>query len=72
MQKGAVVTFDTYFNGFSIEKWKKYTVIGDVSVKAGIVRQVQSDSFDKGKRSRDVLTHVVSRDGRGKMSRQQR
>ena len=33
MQKGAVVTFDTYFNGFSIEKWKKYTVIGDVSVK---------------------------------------
>ena len=30
MQKDAVVAFDTYFNGLSIEKWKKYTVIGDV------------------------------------------
>ena len=24
--------FDTYFNGFSIEKWKKYTTIGDISL----------------------------------------
>lgn len=27
-----VAWFDTYFNGLSIEKWKKYTSIGEVSV----------------------------------------
>ena len=39
--------------------------------KAGIVRQVQSDSFDKGKIKDDVLTHVVS-ETVVEMSRQQR
>lgn len=28
----AFISFDTYFNGLSIEKWKKYTNIGEVSV----------------------------------------
>ena len=32
LDKNGKVAFDTYFNGFSIEKWKKYTVIGDVSM----------------------------------------
>ena len=25
------VAFDTYFNGLSIEKWKKYTIVNQVS-----------------------------------------
>ena len=45
MQKGAVVTFDTYFNGFSIEKWKKYTVIGDVSVKLVLSGRFRAVSY---------------------------
>lgn len=32
LQKGGKVYFDTYFNGFSIEKWRKYTVIEEVNL----------------------------------------
>jgi len=32
IQKGGRVWFDTYFNGFSMEKWKKYTVIEGLSL----------------------------------------
>lgn len=32
LEKGGRVQFDTYFNGFSIEKWKKYTQVKEVSV----------------------------------------
>lgn len=60
MQKGAVVTFDTYFNGFSIEKWKKYTVIGDVSVKLVLSGRFRVTLLTKEKIKDDVLTHVVS------------
>ena len=31
--KRAEVYFDTYFNSFSIEKWRKYTKLNDVSLK---------------------------------------
>ena len=31
-EKEGRVAFDTYFNGFSIEKWKKYTVVNNVTV----------------------------------------
>lgn len=31
-EKTGVANFDTYFNSFSIEKWKKYTQIGQVSL----------------------------------------
>ena len=27
LDKGGKVEFDTYFNGFSIEKWRKYTQV---------------------------------------------
>lgn len=30
--KGGKASFDTYFNAVSIEKWKKYTVIGELSI----------------------------------------
>ena len=32
LDKGGKVEFDTYFNGFSIEKWRKYTQVKEVSV----------------------------------------
>lgn len=31
--KGGLVWFNTYFNGISIEKWKKYTVVNNLSLK---------------------------------------
>lgn len=33
IERNGKASFDTYFNGVSIEKWKKYTVIGDLSLK---------------------------------------
>lgn len=30
MQKGARAEFNTYFNGMSIEKWRKYTMLGNI------------------------------------------
>ena len=31
-QKGGMVTTDTYFNSLSVEKWKKYTSVGSISL----------------------------------------
>lgn len=33
LPKGASVSFDTYFNSFSIEKWNRYTVVSSVFLK---------------------------------------
>ena len=32
ISQGGKVWFDTYFNGFSIEKWKKYTILSKLSL----------------------------------------
>ena len=32
-RQGMWVGFDTYFNGFSIDKWKKYTVLDNLSLR---------------------------------------
>ena len=60
MQKDAVVAFDTYFNGLSIEKWKKYTVIGDVSLKLTLSGRFMVTLLTKEKIKDDVLVHVIS------------
>ncbi|MCD8369897.1 MAG: glycosyltransferase [Clostridiales bacterium] len=33
MEKGGKVSSDTYFNGVSIDKWKKYTVVGSLYLR---------------------------------------
>ena len=33
MEQGCRISFDTYFNAFSVGKWKKYTVIDNVSLR---------------------------------------
>lgn len=33
LAKGEKIDFSTYFNGFSLDKWKKYTNIGRISLK---------------------------------------
>lgn len=32
-EKNGFCSFDTYFNGLSVEKWKKYTTIGNIELK---------------------------------------
>lgn len=34
--KGGKLWFDTYFNGFSIEKWTKYTVLDNISLELNL------------------------------------
>lgn len=36
LRKNTSVHFDTYFNSFTIEKWKKYTIIGDIYLELEI------------------------------------
>ena len=31
-KKGSIVSFDTYFNAFSIGKWKKYTLLNTLNI----------------------------------------
>ena len=32
LQKGGIITFDTYFNSFSVQKWKNYTNVKNLSI----------------------------------------
>ncbi|MBQ9990406.1 MAG: glycosyltransferase family 2 protein [Lachnospiraceae bacterium] len=51
--------FDTYFNGLSIEKWKKYTQIGEVSLHINLQGEFEvtllNTSMLYGKRSVTIL-----------------
>ncbi len=60
IKQGGKVKFDTYFNGFSIEKWKKYTVIDNVSVKLKISGKVAVTLMCKEKIHNDVIEKVIS------------
>lgn len=33
LKRGVCIGFDTYFNGFSIDKWKKYTILDQLSLR---------------------------------------
>lgn len=35
-ERHGLCTFDTYFNGLSAEKWKKYTTVGDITLKIAV------------------------------------
>lgn len=53
LEQGAVISFGTYFNSFSIEKWRKYTVTGQFKVVlkgSGKVKVFLHHSFLEGDR----------------------
>lgn len=54
-EKKGVANFDTYFNGFSIEKWKKYTQIGQVS----LVLVLQGE-FEITLRNKEKTNKIIS------------
>lgn len=43
------VWFDTYFNGLSIEKWTKYTIVKDISLKLNISGRFKVSLINKEK-----------------------
>lgn len=59
-KKNARVTFDTYFNGFSIEKWMKYTVLDNVSVNLCLSGKFKVTLLSKENIHNDVITKVIS------------
>ena len=36
LQKGGIISFDTYFNSFSLEKWKNYTHVKTISINLNL------------------------------------
>ena len=69
-RKHAVVTFDTYFNGFSIEKWMKYTVLQQLALRLSLSGKFKVTLLGKEQIHKDILTKVISEtvvecDGRG-------
>lgn len=58
-QKG-IVRFDTYFNGFSIEKWLKYSVMDNLSLKLMLTGKFKVVLVSKEKIHDDVIRKVIS------------
>lgn len=59
-QKNGKATFDTYFNGLSIEKWKTYTVVSDVDLKLLLEGKFVVTLLAKEKIHGDVIETVLS------------
>jgi GT2 family glycosyltransferase len=59
LAKGGILFFDTYFNGFSIEKWAKYTNIKTVFLTIRIEGHVRVTLMRKEKSGTTILTDYV-------------
>lgn len=55
----AEVIFDTYFNGFSTDKWLKYTVIKDVRLVLHLAGRVRVTLMRKEKAGDEILTEFL-------------
>lgn len=60
LHKGAKLWFDTYFNGFSIEKWTKYTVLENLSLEVTLSGRCKVVLLTKEKIHEDTITTVIS------------
>ncbi len=54
------ISFDTYFNGFSLDKWLKYTVVKDVRLVLRLSGRVRVALMRKEKFGSEVLTEVLA------------
>lgn len=69
IEKGGKVGFDTYFNGFSIEKWMKYTILNKISLSLEVSGKVRIRLVTKEKVAKNIIyktlcEKVVEADGR--------
>ena len=59
IQKDGILFFDTYFNGFTIEKWAKYTNVKTVSLTVRIEGHVRLTLMRKEKKGNQILTDFL-------------
>ena len=59
IQKDGILFFDTYFNGFTIEKWAKYTNVKTVFLTIRIEGHVRLTLMRKEKKGNQVLTDFL-------------
>ncbi len=58
-EKKAIVSFDTYFNSFSMEKWKKYTKLDKLSLKLILKGEFRITLASKEKIHADIIEKVL-------------
>ncbi len=59
MKKNSAIYLDTYFNSFSIGKWKKYTNIDKVHVSLKFVGKMRITLIRKERIGKEVLNHYI-------------
>lgn len=59
VEKNGIVWFDTYFNGFSVEKWMRYTVVDNVSLKLTLSGKFKVTLLSEEKIHDDVIVKVI-------------
>lgn len=56
---GEKVWFDTYFNGFSIEKWKKYTILDNLTLKLELSGKFKVILLSKEKLHNEIFEKII-------------
>lgn len=60
LKKGERIGFDTYFNGFSIDKWKKYTVLDNLYLSLTLQGKLKVTLVNKQRLHERVIEKVLS------------
>jgi len=55
-----IASFDTYFNSFSIEKWKKYTIINNLFLSVKLKGKFRVTIINKKLVGKDVIKNVLT------------
>jgi len=61
LSRGGKVWFDTYFNGFSIEKWRKYTILSELSLRLELSGRVRVTLYSEEEIMHSVVKRVLAR-----------
>lgn len=60
LKKGERIGFDTYFNGFSIDKWKKYTILDNLHLSLTLQGKLKVTLVNKQRMHERVIEKVLS------------
>ncbi len=60
LKKGECIVFDTYFNGFSIDKWKKYTILDNLQLCLTLQGKLKVTLVSKQRMHGHVVEKVLS------------
>lgn len=59
LKEGERIGFDTYFNGFSIDKWRKYTILDNLSLSLTIQGRLKITLFARQKIHENVIEKIL-------------